>query len=143
MRKNDTQFPRYPGYMSYETCGIDTKQFFVDAGSTIAEVSRETGISRKTLSALPADYGSMETAIAAADYLEKKNAADYEKIVRECIDEVQEIKKKLEGAWDDYLNRKKVIAEFKIKRGIERDGSEQRMRQTIVKENWREIFKIL
>lgn len=105
--------PRYPGYQTYETCGVDIRQFYNDLGTTIAKVSKKAGYARETISGFPVGYVLPETAQKIISVLEEKNNNDYQEIVKE-------VKQKMEDAWKIYLNREKILCGCRQKYGVDR-----------------------
>ncbi len=113
--------PRYPGYLSYESCGVDTKKFYADMGTTITNVSRDTGINRASLSAFPVDHVYRGTACKVILYLEEENIRRYRQTIQECSEEIQKMKNSIQEAWKIYLQREKLLNTYRVKYDVKRN----------------------
>lgn len=48
-------------YHSFQTCGVDIKQFYKEMGTSIFEVHNNTGAGRQALSGLPVGHAAPST----------------------------------------------------------------------------------
>lgn len=100
-------------YMSLQSTGVDTKEFYQKIGFTISDVSRGTGVSRAALSRVPLHEGKEKTAQKALQFMERENRQRY-------IASIEEIVKELNTAWEQYLQSEIILEQYRSEYQVER-----------------------
>lgn len=100
-------------YMSLQSTGVDTKEFYQRIGFSISDVSKGTGVSRAALSRVPFHEGKAETAQKALQFMERENRQRYIVFVEKTI-------KELDTAWEQYLHSEIILEEYRNEYQVER-----------------------
>lgn len=106
-------------YVSSKSCGINSKQFFRDLGTTMMDVSRKTGVSRAALSRIPACNAYAYTANTVLEFLENDIKEQYVEEIQELQKNWIDIPKKIDEAWERYIAQNDIIQKYKKEYGIE------------------------
>lgn len=100
-------------YMSLQSTGVDTKEFYQRIGFSISDVSKGTGVSRAALSRVPLHEGTAKTAQKALQFMERENRQRYIVFVEKTI-------KELDTAWEQYLQSEIILEEYRNEYQVER-----------------------
>lgn len=100
-------------YMSLQSTGVDTKEFYQRIGFSISDVSKGTGVSRAALSRVPFHEGKAKTAQKALQFMERENRQRYIVFVEKTI-------KELDTAWEQYLQSEIILEEYRNEYQVER-----------------------
>lgn len=100
-------------YMSLQSTGVDTKEFYQRIGFTISDVSKGTGVSRAALSRVPLHESTEETAQKALQFMERENRQRY-------IAFIEKNTKELDTAWKQYLQSEIILEQYRNEYQVER-----------------------
>lgn len=101
-----------PEYQSYEVCGIDTKRFYNELGTSITEVSVATGVNRASVTGVAVGKTSKMTVERVVPYLSKYNDMVYQEKIKECREEIYNIRTTMRNAWKIYRMREVILDEY-------------------------------
>lgn len=120
----------YVPYVSYSSYGVDATDFYWEFGVNITEVSRNTGVTRKSVSRVPIKHASEENTKKIILYLEEVSINDYGSAVQQCKKEIIMALKELEAAWQNYEKREGILEMYRCRYQIER-GNEPAKKETL------------
>lgn len=100
-------------YMSLQSTGVDTKEFYQRIGFTMSDVSKGTGVSRAALSRVPLHEGTEKSAQKALEFMERENRQRYIAFIEKTL-------KELDAAWVQYLNSEIILEEYRNEYQVER-----------------------
>lgn len=98
-----------------------TLMFYKSFKTTAEDVSKQTGVCRKSLANLPnGKVKTVHTAQVVLDYLDEFTTSTYKSEVKKTKQEIMQILLGINEAWDNYLENQEQLKNYYKKYGIEK-----------------------